>query len=250
MQNSSPSLSKPSRAGAGFTLIEMVVTIGLTLMVITLTFSSLYYSARASRDSRMRTNLDFELMKVFAQMRQQLVNFYICPLQETSMLGVKGKEDHTDELHFFTASPIVGRGIVEAAYGIRKSEDERTYLVYKEYPYTRKIEIVESTLEPRFDEDKWRKVSDAIVGLSFGYQSEEKIYDEWKDKKPPDRIIVSLWYTAEKDVQSFTFSVTPGITGGAGSGPSPAPSPATASPAPSPVMPSPAASTSYQQWRF
>jgi type II secretory pathway component PulJ len=246
MPNSSPLRSRLTRAAprsgaSGFTLIEMLVTVGLAVMVIALTFSSLYYSARASRDSRIRTNLDFEFMKVFAQMRQQLINFYLSPVQESSLLGVKGKEERTDELHFFTASPVIGRGIVEAAYGIRKSEDDKSYLVYKEFPYTRKLEILESTMAPQFDEDRWRKVTDAVVGLSFDYESNEKLFDEWKDNRPPDRIIVALWYTAEQEVKSFTFSVTPGIIASTPStSPTPSSSEAPAAPPSSAAPPPPA----------
>lgn len=202
----------------GFTLFEMLLTVLLALMVITLSFGSLYYSSKGSRDARIKTNLDFELMKAYAQIRQQIINLYKSPFQDVSLKGRKGKEQKRDEIMFYSSSPVFGKGVIEAAYAIRM-DGERPYLVYREFPYTRKIEFKEdlsttigATEEDyEIDEVKWRKVSDAITGITFEYFKMDRGYEEWDDKNLPERIEVSLWYETKDTPLCFSFSIIPAV---------------------------------------
>lgn len=184
-------------------------------MVITLAFASLYYSARGSRDALMTTNRDFELMRVYAQMRQQLVNFYISPDQDLSLQGEKGIEEKHDSIEFYTSSPVQGKGVVDAYYAI-KTGDEKDYLAYREFPFTKKIEMIEPTAMEDAIGIRWMKVSDRINGMKLSYYQGDQEFKEWKDNEPPERIVTELFYTVGKEVESFSFSVAPGIEQKAG----------------------------------
>ncbi len=207
------------RGQPGFTFIETLVTVGLALMVVTLAFTTLYYSSRASRDCRIKTNLDFELMKVYAQMRQQMLNIYVAKDLYNSIISEKTTDENRHSIRFFTTSPIIGRGIVEADYSIQSNEDGKPYMAYREFPFPHVMETNDSsTLEASLADSKdsgidyqWRKISDAIVGLTFSFIQDEKELQEWKGNSLPSTIIVSLWYTAKQEVQSFSFTVAPGL---------------------------------------
>jgi len=214
------------RRQPGFTFIEILVTSGLALMVVTLAFTSLYYSSRASRDCRINTNLDFEIMKIYAQMRQQMLNLYIAKDLYDSMISEKTEVENRHNIRFFTTSPVLGRGIVEADYSIQHSEDGKPYMAYREFPFPHVMERNDSsTLEATLSEMnesgidfQWRKISDAIVGLTFSYlDDKDTVFEEWKGNSLPSTIVVSLWYTAKQDVHSFSFTVAPGLSTSTGS---------------------------------
>jgi hypothetical protein len=212
-------------------------------MVIGLTFTTFYYSARASREARINTNIDFELMKVYAQMRQQLVNMYVPRDQSPSIKGRKTKDERRDELYFFTSSPVVGKGIVEAAYAIKGGDTGTPYLAYREFPCPGKLLVEESEQDSalrELEEEKWRQLSPGIRGISVTYMENEAITEEWDTNRLPQQIVVSLWYTADREDKGFSFSVTPGMY-------EEPPGKKTASPAPTPsgsVPPAPAPSGS------
>ncbi|MDQ7823936.1 MAG: type II secretion system protein [Candidatus Eremiobacteraeota bacterium] len=206
----SPS-SLSSKSQGAFTLVEVLITVGMALIVVTITFGSLLYSARASRDSRIKTNKDFELMKVYAQMRQQMLNLYASPNFPYSLIGEKGKDEGEDSIRFYTASPVVARGVCEASYSIQETEEGKLFLAYREFPYARKMDLIEDSTRLESEEELWRKMTDAVTGLSLTYMSEEKEYTEWREKSLPERIIVSLWYSAGSQVENFSFSVSPGM---------------------------------------
>ncbi|MHC9539234.1 MAG: type II secretion system protein [Vulcanimicrobiota bacterium] len=229
MQSSTPLQSKSDRMTRrpGFTFIEILVTSGLALMVVTLAFTSLYYSSRASRDCRINTNLDFEIMKIYAQMRQQMLNIYVAKDLYDSMISEKTEVENRHTIRFFTTSPVIGRGIVEADYSIQHTEYGKPYMAYREFPFTHVMEsndssTLEATLAEANDSGidyQWRKISDAIVGLTFSYLKDDNELDEWKGNGLPSTIVVSLWYTAKQDVQSFSFTVAPGLSTSTGSSP-------------------------------
>jgi len=218
---------------AGFTLLEVMLTVGLALMVIGLTFTTLYYSAKASREARINTNVDFELMKIYAQMRQQLLNMYIPRDQSAPVKGRKTKDEHRDELYFFTASPVMGKGIVEAAYAIKGGDTGTPYLAYREFACQARLQVEESDDNPaikQLQEEKWRTLSPGIRGLSLQFTEKEAITEEWDTNRVPQKIEVTLWYTADREDRGVSFTVTPGLYEEAtGQGP------ATASPAASPA---------------
>jgi prepilin-type N-terminal cleavage/methylation domain-containing protein len=244
-QSSHPSKSS-SNNFRGFTLIEILITVALALMVIGLTFTSFYYSARASRQARINTNVDFELMKLYAQMRQQMLNMYVPRDQSAPLKGRKTKDEHCDELYFFTSSPVVGKGVVEASYAIKKTEEGTPFLAYRELLCRNRIEMDEGNdiaIPSDLPEEQWRKLSNGIQGLSVTYMEKEKVSDEWSENKLPQQVVVSLWYTADKEERNFSFCVTPGLYVDTSKTQSPTPAPSSSASAPTPAV-APTGSTS------
>ncbi|MFH0801203.1 MAG: type II secretion system protein [bacterium] len=185
----------------GFTLLEVVITVFLVSIVMTLGFASLFFSARFSTDQRLRQYKEREFAKIYTQMRRQLLCLYSAPLRDKSFEGIKGLEEKKDQLLFLTASPIFGSGVVEAGYSVVARDDGSHYLGYREFPFAG---------SNGFQEVKWMEISAIIDGIKVEYGSGEQIFDEWKDQEVPEKIRVTL-YSKEED---FSFTVVPGLKAG------------------------------------
>jgi prepilin-type N-terminal cleavage/methylation domain-containing protein len=192
---------RPAGARSGFTLLEVVVTVFLVSIVLTLGFSSLFFSARFSTDQRLRQYKEREFARIYAQMRRQFLCIYASDSVEESLEGIKGMEERKDEIRFLTASPVFGGGVVEAEYFVVAREDGSHYLAYSEFPYAGKMD---------FEGGREVEISGIIDGLKVEYGSGEQVFEQWKDKEAPEKIIVTLY--SQKD--EFRFTAVPGIKAG------------------------------------
>lgn len=213
MINSAPSCRCTSsnfnnRRFRGFTLFEVLLVIGLTLLVLTLVFSILYYSGRTTARTRAGIVMKSDLMKQFHQIRYQLINLYKTKSGET-LLGEEGTKARRSELYFLTTSLKQRRGVGEVGYKIITDYDGSNYLAYTEFPYPRERRFAANN-----SQDKWKPASRLIHGFTVEYELNRQWKKNWKYDDPPTRIKVTFWYRQDendKTLTPFSFIVVPGI---------------------------------------
>lgn len=187
----------------GFTLIEVLITLGLTAIVLGLAYSSLYYTFKASGATRERLKEEFELMRVYSQLRQELLSLYISPHRKNSLVGKKGAEEKRAEIHFLTAAPILNSGVAEAGLKIEQDrETNRYFLAYEEFPFPGRDDFLQG---------EFYKLSDLITGLEIEYMEREDKFLEWDRPDLPEKIRITLWYVSGKNDENFSFVVKPGL---------------------------------------
>ena len=190
------------KAFKGFTLIEVLVTIGLILLVLSLAGSSLYFIIRSTTDSRILLYENREIMKVYGQMRQQLLSLYLSPHRNLSIRAIRGESEGQDEIIFLTSAPLYSSGIAQAGYMIKKNEKGEKYLVYSEFPYV---------LKEDFAPAETRVLSKMVNGLKIRCFENFIPADNWEKAGFPDKIEITL-FLADRGKNRFTFTVTPGIS--------------------------------------
>lgn len=202
----------------GVTFAELLTALGLGLLVMTITVGSLYYSSRAAKEASSVSSRDFELMKVYHQMRIQLLDLYESPYSDdfpVSFQQEKAPGPEMDMFRFLTTKSMNGYGTVEAAYSIQKEEDGDTWLGYREEPFPRNMTLAENTIA-HLPPEQWKQLSARITGMTITYISGtdgENIIEETvlPEGALPGKIKISLFYRAQTGTEEFGFTVTPGI---------------------------------------
>jgi prepilin-type N-terminal cleavage/methylation domain-containing protein len=214
-----------SKNAWGFTFIEVLVSLALVALVLSLGYFSLVYSARFSREARLKTYREHEIMKVFAQMRGQLLNAYVNPNFTYNLIGLKTKEVKQDALYFLTSSLLHYSTVGEAGYKIIKQGDQKV-LAYREYPYPVKAHFTDDFIQGWDDEDshqtssndinqpksyKWVPLARDINGMEIEYYRGELPMDDWKTADLPDKITITLWYKDQPEDSKYSFTMVPGL---------------------------------------
>ena len=194
----------------GFTMLELLVVVGLALLVLTLVFGTLFYGGKSAAKTRAEIVKKSEVLKQFHRIRFQLLNLYK-PQRGALLLGEEGMKVRNSEVYFVTTTLKYSKGVGEAGYRMMTDSNGNKYLAYTEFPYPRKEDerfAVNNQL------DKWHVASTLIQGLTVEYKKRGEWVKEWDDKSPPGSIRVILWYEGE-DVERtlipYTFMVVPGI---------------------------------------
>ncbi len=193
----------------GFTLIELVVTLAIVSIVIGLSLSALVYSSRGTKEASSVTSRDFEMMRVYSQMRTQLISLYKSPHFKKSFIEKNENEPKLDSIRFFTTSSAGGSGTVEAFYSIVKGENDEKYLAYYEYPMTRDMEKAEADGENK--EEIPIVFSSRIKGMTISCESGGEQTKPWEKDEIPEIIKITLYYEIQKQEETFEFSVKPAI---------------------------------------
>ncbi|MCD4784620.1 MAG: hypothetical protein K8T10_12435 [Candidatus Eremiobacteraeota bacterium] len=182
--------------------------IGLTLLVLTIVFTSLFYSGRTTARTRAGIVMKSDLMMQFHQIRFQLLNLYKQKNGET-LIGVEGTRARKGEVYFLTTSLKQRKGVGEVGYKIITDYDGTDYLAYTEFPYPRERRFAFNN-----SQDKWKPVSRLIQGLTVEYELNRQWKKSWKYDDAPSRIKVTFWYSQDendKTLTPFSFIVVPGI---------------------------------------
>ena len=194
----------------GFTVLEIIVTLGIVVLVLTLALVSLTGSVKGTKDASAVSSADFEIMRVYGQMRKQLLSMYQSPNTDLkSFVQTKEIEPRMASIRFFTTSSAQGAGTVEVFYSIQKDDDGNNYLAYREYPMTRDMEKAQD--DGDFKEEISEVFSKKIKGMRVVCEESEKDVDLWDKKTIPDKIKIIFYYEVQKREEKFEFSVTPAI---------------------------------------
>lgn len=198
------------RKSPGFTLIETVAVVGLSLLVMTIVCLALYYGARSSAHARVGIVNKQDILKQFHRIRFQLLNLYLPASGGEVLTGEEGAQEDRSEIYFVTSSLVNNRTIGEAGYKIMQDYNGDTYLAYSEFPYPRDIRFALKN-----ENDKWIPISAVVKGMSIEYLQNGLWFKEWKKDDPPSKIKITLWYKESEEDQELTpysFIVIPGIS--------------------------------------
>jgi len=200
-------INRDYRKSRGFTLFEVIIMVALTVLVMTLVYTTLYYGGRSTARTRVNILKKQDILKQFHQIRFQLINLYhsdgIC------LEGKEGRTERKSEVYFLTTSLKYRKGVGEVGYKMITDYDGKTYLAYTEFPYAR-----ENRFALNNHMDKWYVASEMIKGFTAEYRSPTGWAKAWDGKNPPRKIRITLWYKEEADDKTLTpyrFIVTPGI---------------------------------------
>lgn len=202
----------------GFTLLEVIITISLTLLVLTLITSAFFLTTSTLSDIRKKNLQTLEYMKVYAQMRRQLLELYYSPgIKFASGRGnLHMGESENSQIQFLTSKAFKYRGIIQAEYKILHDEKENEdYLAYREFPYP-VGEFLSEEKTNSFKNVKWEIFSKFINGLEINfYNQKENQASQSKNReeeKIPSKIQVILWHNKnKKDSNNFIFYITAAI---------------------------------------
>lgn len=190
----------------GFTLIEVMITVFIVALVLGLVFSTLYITALSSKSLMSKSKRYSDIMKVYFQMREQLISLYKSGNSPYMLKGSPGAQEKSDSLYLITAAPSIVRGVTEVQYEMKKDEKGNTYLAYRELPYPG-----HKTADTSGQNDKnWEVLSKKITGLKLDYAKGNLWFTEWDKEEPPEAVRVTLYYNEEGIEQKFTFSAVPG----------------------------------------
>ncbi len=197
--------SKSKRCDKGFTLLELIIAIAVSIIAAGLTFLIFAYSVRGIKEARTISENDFELAKAYIQMRRQIISAYEPDSFEQTFQFEKSNDERSDFFRFITEASETGDGTVEACYFVASKNDNK-YLAYSEYPFPRKF-----TDENKEEaQNKARCLSEKITGMKVRFKQDGNILEEAPDNLP-EIIIITLYYKEGENEKSMEFSARPGI---------------------------------------
>ncbi len=169
-----------NRARGGFTLIELVVVVGIFGMVMSMAYQILSSTMEAEQRVTKNTRTGKVGQGILQQIRRDLQGAVWRSYGIRVFLGVDGGngEDANDEIHFITTAPVPRPGdedeapmpeVASVGYVLKQGEDGNSTL------YRRvKWELGDNPL----DDGEYYEVYGYVRGLDFHYLGRE---DEWLD---------------------------------------------------------------------
>ncbi|MCE1247741.1 MAG: prepilin-type N-terminal cleavage/methylation domain-containing protein [Firmicutes bacterium] len=191
----------------GFTLFEVIIVLALTVAVLVMAYSALYFSSSSSAKTRALVLKKSEILKIFHEMRFQIIN--TAKSSGPCFHCEEGTEAHRYELYFLTNSLKYTTGVGEVGYKIIKDKNGDPHLAYTEFPYPRTHRFALSN-----PEDKWTNCSDIIKGLDVEFGQKNMEQKEWTSDDLPGRVKVTLWYESDEEegkLLPYTFIIIPGL---------------------------------------
>lgn len=204
-------IGNSAQKSRAFTLVEMMITLGLVAIVYAITSGILLQIARFSKEGRRVAQSRFELLTQVETLRYQLRTL-VYPDDFVALSGRRSGLKGRDTITFLTTSGRKLKGLVEVGYKIEETVDpdsaQPTHsLFYREFPFRR------SELR-RLDEQqegKWEAVLTGIDAFEFEYTSNRTSWQkEWTEESPPVAIRVSI-RRVQPNSDKIAFEVTPGI---------------------------------------
>ena len=188
--------------------MEVLVTAALVALVLALTGGALLFTTKAAAKTRAMIYRQKDIARVFAQMRQQLLNLYNSGHRKDYVLGNPGEMENRDEIFFLTSTPLYSQSTAEVGYKIMSDENGPPYLAYREFPFVEK---------EGFAESKWKPFSRQVEGMKIFYYQGDAKSDRWDNDGYPDKFEITLFYRDKDDPEKLldmTFDVVPALGGG------------------------------------
>jgi hypothetical protein len=185
----------------------MILVVALTVMVLVMTYATLYFSGSSSARTRATILKKQEILKQFHEIRFQLIN--MAKSNGPCLHCEPGTDPQRYELYFLTNSMKYSSGVGEVGYKITKDRDGNTHLAYTEFPYPRTHRFALSN-----PEDKWTVCSEIIKGLDVEFGQKNMEQKEWTTEEIPTRIKITFWYEDDENegkLIPYTFMVVPGL---------------------------------------
>lgn len=201
------------RRSGGFTLVEILLTLGLVGLLYTMTSGILIQIARYTKTGRQVAVERHALLSTVEMLRYQLRSLYR-PSNLPGLLGTRTPLDGRDAVRFLTANGVRHEGIVELGYWVEESgrlgaenDDESGNGLYqREFPFRRH----EFRGFEHYDEGRLSRVLSNVERFELRYSAADSVWQrEWEEEQPPTTIRVRILRSEPND--EITFDVTPGI---------------------------------------
>jgi len=201
---------------SGFTLAEMMLTLGLVALVYTMVSTILVQISRYVRNGREVARERYELLNGVEELRYQLRSLYY-PSSSPGLMGARTQTEGWDSLRFLTSNGRTHDGIVEAAYMIQPrgsldvdevgEKEAAPALFYREFRFRRR----EFRTLDVHSEAPWKVILKNMDVFEISYSSDGNVWQrEWDTTEPPGRIRIRM----ERGIKSndrIVFDVVPGI---------------------------------------
>lgn len=208
----------------GFTLLEVLLAVGLISLLGTLLLVIVARMARLTRETTQAAMRRRHWIEAAENIRWQLRNLHqpstknppesiaragLVGTHETSLWGEPGTQEGLDAVYFITTRPRRQQGVCEVGYRLRPREGGNYDLLAREFPL-RERGGVHTNAE--FTEAPWKVALDDVTHLSFDYSADGWQWRrDWTDITPPRRVRVHM---EAPRLPALDFQVTPGIGGG------------------------------------
>lgn len=197
---------------AGFTLVEMMLTLALVAILYTMISGILVQVARYVRVGREIAAQRHLFLREVEALRYQMRSLHY-PASAVGMVGLRGTVKGRDSVRFLTSRGRHHRGVVEVGYKVESYIDdedpqrrEHFGLFYREFPFRR--ELMRSMDE--FEEGRWELLLKDVDLLTVEYSSSGQAWQrEWDGTVAPRLVRIRI-DRAEPSHDTFTFDVTPG----------------------------------------
>lgn len=200
----------------GFTLAEMMLTLGLVALVYTMVSTILVQISRYVNTGREVARQRYQLLNTVEELRYQLRSLYY-PEAVAGLQGTRTQTDGQDTLRFLTTNGRTHKGVVEAGYRIQKRTDDDfdedktsdadTALYYREF----RFRTGDFRTLDEFSEAPWKILLPNVARFEVQYSAGTNIWQrEWETPEPPRRIRIRLT-RGGLNRDEIIFDVTPGI---------------------------------------
>lgn len=209
----------PRRHGRGFTLVEVLLALGLATMVYALVAYTTLQLNRTARAASRAAEARAEIVQAVEQFRWQVRCLFLPrEASETaprptgnftpaSMIGRRTQEEDREILLFRTTRLKNRAGATEVGYRILTSEEDgEPYLAFREFPYADAAGLHPVDEDP---EGPWKVLTREIVGLRLEFSADGETWQrEWDVQEPPQRVKATF---TTRGGSSLTADVSPGI---------------------------------------
>ncbi|MCA9776096.1 MAG: type II secretion system protein [Candidatus Eremiobacteraeota bacterium] len=204
------------KRGRGFTLAEIMLTLGLVALVYTMISTILIQISRYVRDGREIARERYELLNAVEELRYQLRSLYF-PGASPGLAGARTQTEGQDSLRFLTTNGRTHDGVVEAGYFIQPrtttdvdevgEKEAAPALYYREFRFRRR----EFRTLDVHSEAPWKVMLKNMGTFEVSYSSGGATWQrEWENPEPPGRIRIRM-ARAVKSHDKIVFDVIPGI---------------------------------------
>lgn len=200
------------RARKGFTLAEMLLTLGLVALVYTLVSTILIQMSRYVKDGRIVAQRRLEFLRGVEYMRYQFRSLYVPPTSK-GLEGLRSPTEGQDTVRFLTTNGKTHKGVVEVGYRIMDYVDDKDpknngpALYYREFPFARQ-EL--RTLDPQ-QEGPWKVFMRDVDVFELQYSNGGTLWQrEWDLAVAPSIVRIHI-ERGGKSRDRMVFDVTPGM---------------------------------------
>ena len=179
----SPLKHLPMAATRGFTLLEVVISVGILVVILTIVYNTFNSSIKAFTAMENQGDAYARARIVLNRMSEEIASIYFSPQNRNTGLVGEDKDDDdlpADALHFTSLSHIrwvkdsKESELCEIGYYLEKDEDTRESFLFRREDWN-----VDGTLE---EGGNPLEMAEGVDGLNFRYYDGDEWLDEWDSR--------------------------------------------------------------------
>ena len=203
----------PLSAISGFTLLEVVISVGILAVILTIVYNAFNSSMKALTAMETRGDAYAQARIVLNRMSEEIASIYLSETNPNTGTGLFGEDEDEDDLpfdslHFTSLSHVrwtkdsKESELCEIGYYLEKDEETRESFLFRREDWN-----VDGTLE---EGGRPLELAEGVDGLNFRYYDGDDWVDEWDSRingKLPKAIEVVL-VMRDPRRKRITFSST------------------------------------------